>query len=230
MQKYLIAAIRENVIQGRRTAEDEGITDEFAGKPGTVGLTITALEEGVAPQDILTSGLADAMNIVGVRYESGEYFIPDMLAAAEAVAAAMDVLEPALVKSGIEPKGSFVIATVQGDQHDIGKNIAATMLKGAGFNVIDLGIDVPPAKVVEAVREHNARLVGLSALLTTTMKSMGATIGELKASGLRERVKVLIGGAPTSPEFAAEIGADAHCKDAFEGVAVAERFTTGMKA
>ncbi len=230
MLNYLIAAIRENVIQGRRTAEDEGITDELTGKPGAVGLTIAALEEGVAPQDILTSGLADAMNIVGVRYESGEYFIPDMLAAAEAVAAAMDVLEPALIKSGIEPKGSFVIATVQGDQHDIGKNIAATMLKGAGFNVIDLGIDVSPSKIVETIKEHNAHLLGLSALLTTTMKSMAGTIKELQANGLRESVKVLIGGAPTSPEFAAEIGADAHCKDAFEGVTVTERFTAEMKA
>lgn len=230
MQYYLIAAIRRNVIQGRRNTEDEGINDELNGQPGSVELVTLALRQKCNPQDILTSGLTDAMNIVGAKYESGEYFIPDMLAAAEAVAAAMDVLEPALIESGIEPKGSFVIATVQGDQHDIGKNIAATMLKGAGFNVIDLGINVSPSKIVETIKKHDAHLLGLSALLTTTMKSMGATIGELKASGLRERVKVLIGGAPTSPEFAAEIGADAYCKDAFEGVAVAERFAAEMKA
>lgn len=229
MQYYLISAIKKNVIQGRRIAEDEGITDELDGQPGSVELVTLALKQKCNPQDILTSGLTEAMNTVGEKYESGEYFIPDMLAAAEAVAAAMDVLEPALVKSGIESKGSFVIATVQGDQHDIGKNIATTMLKGAGFNVIDLGIDVSPSKIVETIKEHNAHLLGLSALLTTTMKSMQATIDELKASGLRESVKVLIGGAPTSPEFAAEIGADAHCKDAFEGVAVAERFTAEMK-
>jgi len=230
MQYYLISAIKKNVIQGRRIAEDEGITDELDDQPGAVELVTIALREKCNPQDILTSGLTEAMNTVGEKYESGEYFIPDMLAAAEAVAAAMDVLEPALVKSGIESKGNFVIATVQGDQHDIGKNIAATMLKGSGFNVIDLGIDVPPAKIAEAVKEHNARLVGLSALLTTTMKSMKETVKELEKSGVRENVKILVGGAPTSPEFVAEIGADAHCKDAFEGVAAAEKFAAEMKA
>lgn len=229
MQYYLISTIKKNVIQGRRMAEDEGITDELDGQPGTFEMVTLALREKCNPQDILT-GLTKAMNIVGEKYENGEYFIPDMLAAAEAVAAAMDVLEPALVKSGIKSKGSFVIATVQGDQHDIGKNIAATMLKGSGFNVIDLGIDVPPAKIVEAVKKHNARLVGLSALLTTTMKSMKETVKELEKSGVRENVKIIVGGAPTSPEFAAEIGADAHCKDAFEGVTAAEKFAAEMKA
>lgn len=220
----LIKAICENVVQGRRTKDDEGIDDSMSGTPGVIELVEEALAADLSVQTILKDGLSRGMDIVGKRFEANEYFIPDMLAAAEAVAAAMDVLEPHLVKAGLEPKGQFVIATVLGDQHDIGKNIVAVLLKGAGFQVIDLGTDVSADKIVEAVSKNNAQQVGLSALLTTTMPEMKAAIDALEKSGLRSRVKVLVGGAPTSREFAKEIGADAHCKDAFEAIAVAESY------
>jgi 5-methyltetrahydrofolate--homocysteine methyltransferase len=155
---------------------------------------------------------------VGKKFEREEYFIPDMLASAECVGAAMDILSPHLTKAGVESKGKFIISTVKGDLHDIGKNIVSIMLKGAGYEVIDLGADVPTDKIIQTVKEHQALFLGLSALLTTTMRVMGDVIEQLKKAGLRDRVKVLIGGAPTSDEFAQEIGADAHCKDAFQAV------------
>lgn len=220
----LIKAICENVVQGRRTKDDEGIDDTLSGTPGVVELVGEALTADLSVQSVLKDGLSQGMDIVGKKFEASEYFIPDMLAAAEAVADAMDVLEPHLMKAGLESKGQFVIATVFGDHHDIGKNIVAILLKGAGFQVIDLGTDVPADRIVEAVRKNNAQQVGLSALLTTTMPEMKATIDALEKNGLRRRVKVLIGGAPTSKEFTKEIGADAHCKDAFEAIAVAESY------
>ncbi|UCD83874.1 MAG: corrinoid protein [Deltaproteobacteria bacterium] len=218
----LIKTICDNVIQGRRTKDDEGIDDSLSGTPGVVELVGEALAAEVSVQSILKEGLSRGMDIVGKKFEANEYFIPDMLAAAEAVSAAMDVLEPHIMKAGLEPKGQFVIATVLGDHHDIGKNIVAVLLKGAGFQVIDLGTDVPADRIIEAANKNNAQQVGLSALLTTTMPEMKTTIEAFKKAGLREKVKVLIGGAPTSKEFAKEIGADAHCKDAFEAIAVAE--------
>jgi 5-methyltetrahydrofolate--homocysteine methyltransferase len=218
----LIKSICDNVVQGRRTKDDEGIDETLSGTPGVVELVSEALATDLSIQSILKDGLSQGMDIVGKKFEVNEYFIPDMLAAAEAVSAAMDVLEPYIMKAGLESKGQFVIATVLGDHHDIGKNIVALLLKGAGFQVIDLGNDVPADKIVEAARKNNAQQVGLSALLTTTMPEMKTTIAALEKAGLREKVKVLIGGAPTSREFAREIGADAHCKDAFEAIAVAE--------
>jgi 5-methyltetrahydrofolate--homocysteine methyltransferase len=218
----LIKVICDNVVQGRRTKDDEGIDDTLSGTPGVVELVGEALAADLSVQSILKDGLSRGMDIVGKKFEANEYFIPDMLAAAEAVAAAMDVLEPHIIKAGLESKGHFIIATVLGDHHDIGKNIVAILLKGAGFQVIDLGTDVPADKILEAARKNNAQQVGLSALLTTTMPEMKTTIEAFKKAGLRGKVKVLIGGAPTSREFAQEIGADAHCKDAFEAIAVAE--------
>jgi 5-methyltetrahydrofolate--homocysteine methyltransferase len=150
-----------------------------------------------------------------------------MLAAAEAVNAAMEIMEPHLVKAGVEPKGKMVLATVHGDLHDIGKNIVALMLQGAGFEVIDLGSDVPAERIVASIQEENANLVGLSALLTTTMRVMKDVVDRLEEKGLRSQVKVLIGGAPTSPEFARDIGADAHGKDAFQAVEIAEELSKG---
>jgi 5-methyltetrahydrofolate--homocysteine methyltransferase len=143
-----------------------------------------------------------------------------MLAAAECVGAAMDILSPHLIRAGVESKGRFIIATVAEDLHDIGKNIVAIMLKGAGYEVIDLGNNVPTEHIAQAVEEYEAPFLGLSALLTTTMRAMGEVIEELQDKGLRDRVKILVGGAPTSREFADRIGADAYCKDAFQAIDV----------
>ena len=164
------------------------------------------------------------MQVVGEKFDIREYFIPDMLASAEAVGAAMDILKPLLEASNVEIKGKFAIATVKGDIHDIGKNIVAILLKGAGYEVNDLGADVPTEKIVEVVREYKPDFLGLSALLTTTMVVMGEIIEALKENGLRDKVKVLIGGAAVSDEFAQEIGADAYCVDGFHAIRAVDAF------
>jgi 5-methyltetrahydrofolate--homocysteine methyltransferase len=215
-QQILLDKIALNVIQGRLEAEDEGFDEGLEGKPAVTELVKEAIRDGVDPKSIVLEALTRSMEVVGEKFESGEYLIPDMLASAECVGVAMDLLSPHLLKAGVETKGKFVISTVQGDLHDIGKNIVSIMLKGAGYEVIDLGADVPTERIIEAVKEHQAPYLGLSALLTTTMRAMGDVIVKLKEEGIRESVKVLIGGAPTSREFADQIGADAHCKDAFE--------------
>lgn len=151
-----------------------------------------------------------------------------MLSAAEAVGSVMDTLEPYLINEGTTTKGKFLLATVEKDQHDIGKNIVGIMLKGAGFQVIDLGISVPAADIARAVEEEKPDFLGLSALLNTTMSYMQTTINLLEERGLRSNLKILIGGAPTSPEFAAEIGADAHCKDAFAAVSTANKLAASV--
>ncbi len=207
-----------NVIQGRVDAEDEGVDEGLEGQPGVTELVQKALENGLNPKSIVLEGLTKAMDEVGEKFEKGEYLIPDMLASAECVGVAMDILTPHLLKAGVESKGKFVIATVAGDLHDIGKNIVAIMLKGAGYEIIDLGADVPSERIIEAVKEHQAEFLGLSALLTTTMRVMGDVIEKLKDEGMRDKVKVFIGGAPTSPEFASQIGANAHCADAFQAI------------
>lgn len=204
-----------NVVQGRVEAEDEGFDDGFEGQPAVTELVEEALEKGIDPNEILIDGLTASMTEVGRKFEKGEYLIPDMLAAAEAVGAGMDILTPHLLKAGVKSKGKFVIATVAGDLHDIGKNIVAIMLKGAGYEVIDLGVDVPTDRIVETVKENDAPFLGLSALLTTTMRNMEEVITKLKEAGLRDNVKICIGGAPTSQEFSDKIGADGHCVDAF---------------
>ena len=215
-EQGLIEKIAFNVIQGRVEAEDEGFDTGLEGQPGVTNLVEEAIAQRVDPKTIFLQGLTNAMELVGKKFEREEYFIPDMLASAECVGAAMDILSPHLTKAGIESKGKFIISTVKGDLHDIGKNIVSIMLKGAGYEVIDLGADVSTDKIIQTVKEHQALFLGLSALLTTTMRVMGDVIEQLKKTGLRDRVKVLIGGAPTSEEFAREIGADAHCKDAFQ--------------
>jgi 5-methyltetrahydrofolate--homocysteine methyltransferase len=204
-----------NVVQGRVEAEDEGFDEGFEGQPAVTELVEQALEKGLGPEKILISGLTASMAVVGEKFEKGEYLIPDMLAAAEAVGAGMDILTPHLLKAGVDSKGKFIIATVAGDLHDIGKNIVAIMLKGAGYEVIDLGVDVTTDTIVNTVKEHNAPFLGLSALLTTTMRNMEEVIARLSQEGLRDQVKVCIGGAPTSQNFAEKIGADTHCPDAF---------------
>ncbi len=224
MSKELIEQIVNNVLQGRRNKDDEGIEEGMAGDPGVAELVQEALDGGADTNDILLNGLSRGMEMVGEKYETGEYFIPDMLTAAEAVEEGMKVMEPHLVKGeGGSGKGKVVMATVEKDLHDIGKNLVSIMLKGAGFTVVDLGIDVPAARIVEAAEEEGAGLVGLSALLNTTMSNMGDVVKELEEKGLRDKVKVLIGGAPTSEDFAREIGADSYGKDAFAAIKEAEK-------
>jgi 5-methyltetrahydrofolate--homocysteine methyltransferase len=224
MSENIIATIKENVIQGRKTQEDMGVDDRLEGTPGVVELMKQALQKNISPQVIITEGLTAGMEVVGEKYSTKEYFIPDMLASAEAVGAAMDILKPILESSNVETKGKFAIATVKGDIHDIGKNIVAILLKGAGYEVHDLGTDIPTEKVVEFVREEKPEYLGLSALLTTTMTEMGVVIKSLEESKLRNSVKVLIGGAAVSDEFAQEIGADAYCVDAFAAVKVLDSY------
>lgn len=223
-KKELLEKIAFNVVQGRLEAEDEGFDPGLVGQPGVTELMEEALEQGLEPKEILMGPLTTSMELVGEKFERNEYLIPDMLASAECVGLAMDMLAPHLIKAGVKTKGKFVIATVAGDLHDIGKNIVAIMLKGAGYEVIDLGTDVATDRIVTAVKEQQAPYVGLSALLTTTMRVMGEVVQKLKDEGLRQNVKVLIGGAPTSQEFAQQIEADAHCKDAFQAIDVLKTY------
>jgi 5-methyltetrahydrofolate--homocysteine methyltransferase len=173
-----------------------------------------ALDAGLAPDDILKNGLVAAMGEVGRRFEEGEYFVPEMLIAARAMQNGLKLLKPRLVQSGVAAVGRVMIGTVAGDLHDIGKNLVGMMLEGAGFDVIDLGADVKPEAFVAAVREHKPDIIGLSALLTTTMPNMIFTIQALEEAGLRKQVKVMIGGAPVTEEYAKKIGADGFAYDA----------------
>jgi len=186
-------------------------------------VTQQALAEGVDPQSLVHDTMIPAMNEVGRRYEANEYFVPELLIAARAMKASLEFIRPLLAARGAEPVGRVVIGTVQGDLHDIGKNLVAAMLEGAGFEVVDLGVDVSPEKFIAAVREKNASLVALSALLTTTMHSMKAVIENLNASGLHGRVKVMIGGAPVTQKYADEIGADGYSSNANAAVALARK-------
>jgi 5-methyltetrahydrofolate--homocysteine methyltransferase len=183
-------------------------------------ITKAALEEGTAAKVILDDGLIAGMDIVGARFKKNEIYIPEVLISARAMKTAMAVLEPELVKAGVEPVGKLLIGTVQGDLHDIGKNLVAMMLKGAGFDVIDLGVDVGPEKFIEQVKAANVQLVGMSALLTTTMPGMEKTIKALKDSGTP--VKVMIGGAPVTKDYADRIGADGYAPDAASAVDLAK--------
>ena len=177
-------------------------------------LVTEELAAGVAPKDILTEGLIAGMSIVGTKFKNNEIFVPEVLIAARAMNAALAVLKPALADSGVEPVGTAVICTVKGDLHDIGKNLVKMMIEGTGIRVIDLGVDCSAEKIVEAVKENNADIVCLSALLTTTMMYQKDIIDALKAAGLRDKVKVMVGGAPVTQAFANEIGADAYTPDA----------------
>ena len=223
MSEDLLKALMENVIQGRKTRDDEGLDEELSGTPAVLELTQQAIKDNLPPADIINT-LTSGMRVVGEKFATKEYFIPDMLASAEAVGAAMEELKPVLEASNIETKGKFVIATVKNDIHDIGKNIVAILLRGSGYEVTDLGIDVPVEKVISTVREQGSNFVGLSALLTTTMVEMGAVVKALKEAGLRDKVKVLIGGAAVSNEYAQEIGADAYCTDGFHAIRVLESY------
>jgi len=181
-----------------------------------------AIEAGVAPARILNDGMIAAMAQVGKLFEEGEYFVPEMLIAARAMQRGLDVLKPYLSEDDVQSPGKVVIGTVKGDLHDIGKNLVAMMLEGAAFEVIDLGTDVSPERFIEAVKTNNAQIIAMSALLTTTMPNMKTTIEALKEVGIRDQVKVLIGGAPITQSYADQIGADGFAEDASRAVAKAK--------
>jgi len=181
-------------------------------------LTEQALAEGVAADEIITQYLIPAMAEVGDRFERNEYYVPELLIAARAMQAGLAILRPLLADTALKPVGRVVIGTVKGDLHDIGKNLVSMMLQGAGFEIVDLGVDAAPDKFVEAVKESGAEVVALSALLTTTMPAMKSTIEALKEAGMRSQVKVVIGGAPVTQRYADEIGADGYAPDANSAV------------
>lgn len=181
-------------------------------------LTRQALEQGIEVKAILNEGMIGAMDVVGQRFESGEMFIPEMIVAGEAMTRGLNILRPLFKESGIKPQGTVIIGTVKGDVHSIGKSLASMMMEGAGFKIIDLGVNVSPEQFVNSAREEGAQLVGMSALLTTTMPLMKATIDALKEAGLLDKVKTLIGGAPITQEYADKIGADGYAPDAATGV------------
>jgi corrinoid protein of di/trimethylamine methyltransferase len=183
--------------------------------------TETALAEGRDPMALVHDVMMPAMDEVGKRYERNEYFVPELLLAARAMKAALELIRPRLAAGGVEPVGRVVIGTVKGDLHDIGKNLVAAMLEGGGYEVVDLGVNVDPQKFVAAIKEKKARIVALSALLTTTMPAMKTTIDALKSAGVRDQVKVMVGGAPVSEAYAKEIGADGYAKSAAGAVAAA---------
>ena len=201
-----LKALADAVIKGDQTT--------------AVQITQSAIQEGTAPKNVLDDGLIAGMDVVGARFKNNEIYIPEVLIAARAMKMAMEILEPELVKAGVEPVGKLLIGTVQGDLHDIGKNLVAMMLKGAGFNVVDLGVDVGPDKFVEQAKASGAQLIGISALLTTTMPGMEKTIKALQEAGVS--AKVMIGGAPVTQNYANKIGAHGYAQDAASAVDLAK--------
>lgn len=194
-------------------------------KEKVADMTRRALAANIPPKEILDRGLIGGMNVIGEKYKAHEIFLPDVLLAAKAMYAGMDVLRPLFIKEGMPSLGTVVIGTVQGDLHDIGKNLVGIMLKGAGFEVIDLGNDVAPETFVETARREHASVIGMSALLTTTMPAMKRVIEYLQKEGLHGRIKTIVGGAPVSDEYAQEIGADAYGYDSTHAVECVKRLT-----
>lgn len=187
-------------------------------------LVQNGLDEGLTPKEILDKGLVVGMGEVGVRFKRGDMFVPEVLMSAEAMQAGLIVLRPHLVSSGVRLIGKIVMGTVKGDLHDIGKNLVGMMCEGAGFEVIDLGFNVDPQRFVGAIKEHQPDIVGLSALLTTTMRAMGYTIKAIEEAGLRQNVKIMVGGAPVDTDFADRIGADGYGSNAVAGQELAKQF------
>jgi len=196
----MLNSIYDNVIKGDLESVKEGVTQ--------------ALVTGHSPSDILNSAMISAMQEVGRRFEIEECYIPEMLIAARAMHGGLEVLKPYLVETDVEPVGKVVLGTVKGDLHDIGKNLVGMVLEGSGFDVVDLGVDVHPEKFIEAIRQHKPDFVGLSALLTTTMPAMQATIDTFKDAGIRDQAIVMVGGAPVNQAFADKIGADIYAPNA----------------
>ncbi|WAM31847.1 cobalamin B12-binding domain-containing protein [Caldicellulosiruptor naganoensis] len=186
-----------------------------------------ALSLGLSAEEILNGALISAMAVVGEKFKNNEIYVPEVLIAARAMKAALEVLKPILTETGVKPIGKVVIGTVKGDLHDIGKNLVAMMMTGAGLEVIDLGVDVSPEKFCEAVKSYNPQIVAMSALLTTTMPNMKATIEKLQEQGLRDKVKVIVGGAPVTESFAKSIGADGYAPDAASAAELAKKFVQG---
>ena len=189
-----------------------------------VALIEEALGSGISAQEILDNGLLHGMSLLGVRFKNNEVFVPEVLIAARALNKGTEVLKPKLIEAGVQPVGKVLICTVKGDLHDIGKNLVRMMLEGAGFNVIDLGVDIDENKIIEAVKEHEPHILCLSALLTTTMNQQGVVIEALKAAGLRDKVKVMVGGAPITQSFCESIAADAYSQDAASAAETAKEF------
>jgi 5-methyltetrahydrofolate--homocysteine methyltransferase len=210
----LLEELGQNLIKGNREEVQR--------------LTCMAVETRLPPAQILNDGLLPAMDIVGKKFREFEFFLPEVLIAARAMKAGMEILQPLLTQTGVKPVGKIILGTVQGDLHDIGKNLVGMMLQGAGFEVIDVGIDVSPVKFVETAREHSVQVVGLSAMLTTTMLSMKDTIQTFLERGERENVKIIIGGAPVTENFAREIGADGYAIDA-PSVVILAKSLLGIK-
>lgn len=203
-----IRKIYEAIIEGDMVGAQENVN--------------AALSDGKAPDVILSEGMIAAMAEVGRRFEIGVFFVPEMLISARAMKRGMEVLRPMLANSGVQAVGKVAIGTVKGDLHDIGKNLVAMMLEGAGFEINDLGVDVSPEKFVEVVKVNKPNIVALSALLSTTMQNMRATIEAIEAAGLRDQVKIIIGGAPVTQVYANQIGADGFSSDASRAVSVAK--------
>lgn len=194
------------------------------GRAKNVKVLVTeALEEGQDPKEILNEGLLSGMMVVGEEFKKNEVFVPEVLVAARAMNVGLAILEPKLIEIGNEPVGKAVVGTVKGDLHDIGKNLVTMMLKGAGFEIYDLGVDVEPATFVDKAEETGADIIGMSALLTTTMPNMGQVVEELKNRGLREKYIVMVGGAPVTEEFAQQIGADYYTQDAATCAEIAKK-------
>ncbi len=204
--------MKEKIFSDIKTALMKG------DRSGVVGATKLALDQGLAIKDIMENALIAAMEVVGGKFKRNEIFIPEVLISAKAMHAGMAVLEPHFTKHGIKPAGKVVIGTVKGDLHDIGKNIVSMMLKGGCFEIDDLGIDVSPQKFVDAARAKDVNILAMSSLLTTSMNAMRDTISALKVAGIRDRVKVMVGGAPITQDFASAIGADGYAKDAASAV------------
>jgi len=205
----VLEQITENLIKGKAKEVKE--------------LVDKAIKENVPVVDILNKGLLAGMGNIGERFKKNEVYVPEVLIAARAMKSGMEVLKPLLAKAGVKPVGTVVMGTVKGDLHDIGKNLVCMMLEGAGFKVIDAGINVEPEKMVQLARENNANVIGASALLTTTMTNMKTVVDSVKASGLSGKVKVIIGGAPVTQAFADEIGADGYAPDAASAADIAKK-------
>ena len=186
--------------------------------PVVVDLVNKALSEGTSPQEIMNKALIPGMDVVGKKFKANEFYVPEVLVAARAMQGGLRILKPLLAEAGVKQIGTVVVGTVKGDLHDIGKNLVAMMLEGAGFKVVDLGIDVPPEKFVSAAVDNNAQVIGMSALLTTTMLSMKNTVEALRVAGLSDKIKTLIGGAPVTQKYADEIGATGYSPDAASAV------------
>jgi corrinoid protein of di/trimethylamine methyltransferase len=198
--------------------------------PRVLELTQEGLANGMTPETLLFDALIPSLEEVGARFERGDFFVPEMLIAGRAMSGALDVLRPLLAETGAETVGTFVMGTVKGDVHDIGKNLVNIMLEGAGFHVIDLGVQVPPERFVEAITEHKPDIVGFSAFLTTTMPMFKANLNALEKAGLRDKVVVMVGGAPVTQEYADAVGADAYAADASQTVKKAKELIRRERA